>query len=578
MQLNNGRRFPALFVLLWSPFLMGQHHPGADCVSCHSSLKFGGTVYQNESASGVASNIAVTFVKPDGSITRPDDSNTSGNIFSSTLPDGKYLITVGATTSKTWHLLPAQRSCNTCHLVGGYPATGGSITMPDLHTSIPSSNDCTDCHHFPASMKLERVKTRGVLVSTKPALPIPGSQVQIGSQVYPFNPQEHSITSTRPDVFAPGFYSMFDVVLATCNKSNIPIEYIYDDSCKTHFITKLNNVTAEFWYHFSYDAGSGNSNEIQFKRANRWDEILWRPGVWIRVVTGENLQEIKNEFREEILRERQSGHMIPQVTFSINPTNYEGNPVESHRITVSKTFNNVQVTPHNFRATGFPSPYSKPFQPGVVTSMDIPLSLMDQGKLSAVAGVFYNYFAGNYIDSYYIVELGFPNIGTAHSSGRQGFVYVTENGTFNKLPNGADNKLHMTSDIHVIHAPDFSYWRWIELGNPYYESNEPITGLREESILDDHNSISRGFNLQAPYPNPFNGEAQISFNIFEPGDVTVEIWNMAGEKVEELFRFHIANRGIQKLAWKPKGVATGVYFIVMKHGQQIQERKLLYLK
>ena len=62
--------------------------------------------------------------------------------------------------------------------------------------------------------------------------------------------------------------------------------------------------------------------------------------------------------------------------------------------------------------------------------------------------------------------MGFSPDSIAHHSGRQGFIYVTENGSPQRLPNKADGKLHITSDILVIHAPDFTTWKWAELGNP----------------------------------------------------------------------------------------------------------------
>jgi hypothetical protein len=333
----------------------------------------------------------------------------------------------------------------------------------------------------------------------------------------------------------------------------------------------MNNINNDYWYHWSYDAGTGNSSELNFRRANRWDEALWRPGVWIKVVTGEDLAAIKTQYQEEVTRENADGHVIPNVQFSINPSDYKGNPEGSGRITVSRTFSNVVITPHNLRSEVYGSPYSKPFKPGVVTSLDIPLSLKDQSLINAVTGVFYNYFAGNYIDSYYVVELGFPGVGTAHSSGRQGIIYITENGSFNNLPNGADNKLHMTSDINVIHAPDFSYWRWIELGNPYYETIEP-------TLVEDYESISRGFNLHAPFPNPFTGELKLSYNIFYPGKVSISVIDMKGVEVSRLFEGEVSTLGIETLSWENGDLAPGVYLVIMRYNKQVQERIVIKTK
>ena len=565
-----------LFLLFSGSSAFSQHNPGKDCLSCHLNFKIGGTVFSDSTGVFVQPDVPIFLMDSAGIQIVLDQTNSHGNFSSPVLAKGSYLIQVGETASRTWHCIPAQGSCNTCHIVGGNDSDTRIKRFPVYHTTVPSDNDCRNCHHFPATQRLEQLMTPTVLNPARQALPLPDSQVEIAGRRFSFDPDQYNIESVRPDIFAPGFFSMFDVILVVADAHQIPIEYQYNVDYKTHFITKMNGISDNYWYHFSYDAGDGRRNEIKFRRANRWDETLWRPGVWIKVVSGENLAEIRQEYLEEIQREKSHGNMIPRVNFSISPSDFAGNPPESNRIRVNREFQNVPVTAHNLRSTGYPTPYSKPFQPGVVTSLDILLSLKDQGKLNVVTGAFYTYFTGHYIDSYYVVELGFPDVGTAHGSGRQGFVYTTENGSYNRLPNDADQKFHITSDIAVIHAPDFSYWRWVELGNPYYESEIPTKV--EQSIVEDYEAISRGFNLHAPFPNPFNREVNISFNLFEPGEVAVIIYNVLGQNIAKLIDEQSHDIGIQQLKWQPGEVSSGTYYVVMKFGERIQVRETVYLK
>lgn len=290
---------------------------------------------------------------------------------------------------------------------------------------------------------------------------------------------------------------------------------------------------------------------------------------------GENIPELQAAFRREIWREATQGHVIPSVRIRINPSNFQGNPEGSGRVTVSREFQNVRVTPHDWRAEGASDPTPKPFRTGVVTSLDILLSLRDQGELDLVTGVFYTHFAGHYIHSYYVVALGFPDVGTAHASGRQGFVYTTENGAPGLLPNGADAKMHITSDIHVVHAPDFSYWRWAELGNPYYESAAPGSEeLLRASIAEDFEALGRGFNLHRPVPL-IRGEGEedvfgVSFNVFEPGDYRLEVRDGSHEVVAVLHDGRVENIGLVKAAWTPSGLPGGRYTLVLTDGRHIQ--------
>ena len=108
-------------------------------------------------------------------------------------------------------------------------------------------------------------------------------------------------------------------------------------------------------------------------------------GVWIKVVTGEDLDSIKAEYLDEITRERAQGHVIPYVQIQLNPSPYNGNPSGSGRITVTRSYRNVAVSPHNLRSIGTSSLISKPFQAGVVTANDVLYSLKDLGKLTVVS-------------------------------------------------------------------------------------------------------------------------------------------------------------------------------------------------
>ena len=556
---------------------VSEHNPGRDCFVCHQDFAIGGTVFTQTSGTTTQPSLPVTFLNADGGEVVLDNTDTFGNFFSPTVPDGRYLFRIGDNMSRTWHDLPARSSCNTCHEVDGSGSNAHQKQFPVFHTRIPPDNDCTHCHHYPATMSLSDLSAPGVLTGSTNSDLNPTSQVDILGRVFPFDPDDYNISTARPDIFADGYYSMFDVILAVAAANDIRLEYVRDPGRNTHFVTKIDGSEGEYWYHFSYDTGRDRLTEMQYRRANRWDEALWRPGVWIQVVEGENLDEIKGEYREEILRENALGHVIPQVRISMNPTSYQGNPADSDRITFDRVFENVQVTAHDMRSVGYPSPYSKPFQPGVVTAMDVLYSLMDQRYLDLVTSVFYAQLGGFHIDSYFVVAMGFPDVGTAHASGRQGFVYTTDNGTYERLPNHAENNAHITSDILVIHAPDFAYWHWLELGNPYYET-ELTTGLEDASIQEDFAAISRGFNLHKPWPNPFQDEVSISFNIMEPGLVNLSIYDNLGRHIHTLLDQTITAIGPQRLLWQPSELTSGTYYVVLKHDSQMQVRSVIYIK
>jgi uncharacterized protein (TIGR03437 family) len=351
--------------------------------------------------------------------------------------------------------------------------------MPSGHNRIPADNDCSHCHHFPPTRTYDQLAAPGVLNGNAPPLPIASTTVEINGTAYAFDPSQQSIETVRPDVFAPGFFSLFDVILAVAGQNGIGVEYEYDDSAKTHWINSVDGVAGDYWYRWNFDTGNQDrQSEMGWKRNNRWDENLWRPGVAIRLsADGEDVAGLKAAYRAEIQREQQFGHVVGAVSIASNPGDVQGNPPESGRVAVQLDYTGVAVTAHNIRTGEFASPYLKPLQPGVVTVMDIALSLQDQGELDLVKTIFYDRINGSYIDAYFVQALGFPGIGVAHSSGSHGFVcrtHLGESSGFEGINvNDANGSLHIPLDLQVIHSPDYSLWRWMELGSHDYADDLP---------------------------------------------------------------------------------------------------------
>jgi hypothetical protein len=555
------------------------HHPGEDCLSCHAEFKLAGTVFADTEGTSPMPGVSLQMLNVDGGAVL--SSNAAGNVVSSDVPDGSYLIQLGEISSKTWHAIPEQGSCNTCHEPGGHASAVRTKRMPASHTSIPSDNACVHCHYFPASMAYEQLRTPGVLDGARLALPTDESYVEIKGVRYPFDPNDYVIETVRPDVFAPGYYSLFDVILAVAKRHGIAIDCEYDEAAKTHWISAIDGVPGDYWHHWVFDIGGRNpANDLNARRDNRWDELLWRPGARVRIVEGENLAELKQAYHAEIAREIASGSAVGNVSISINPGNYQGNPEGSGRVTVTREFRNVRVTAHGLRATTATHIYSKPFQPEVVTVADVVFSLEDQKLLTAVYPVFFDRIAGSYIDSFYIQALGFPDAGVAHASGSQGFICHTHlartNASNGRNINNAANVMHVPLDLMVIHSPDYSRWQWAQLGNPYYEKTEPQ--MYVQSILEDWDALERGFNLQVPYPQAFSDAVTIPYNMLELGAVDLSVQDPLGRSVATLLSEPVNDLGVHTITWQPRSEPGGTYSIVMKCNNVSQTRTVTYLK
>ena len=71
------------------------------------------------------------------------------------------------------------------------------------------------------------------------------------------------------------------------------------------------------------------------------------------------------------------------------------------------------------------------------------------------------------------------------------------------------------------------------------------------------------------YPNSFNSKTTIYFQLTQPQDVTISIYNLMGECFET---FVITNppKGINEIKWQPKNMVSGIYLIRI-HCQEFSE-------
>ena len=99
---------------------------------------------------------------------------------------------------------------------------------------------------------------------------------------------------------------------------------------------------------------------------------------------------------------------------------------------------------------------------------------------------------------------------------------------------------------------------------------------------EDVEIIPQANALSQNYPNPFNPETSIDFSTKEAGNVTIDIYNIKGQKVKTLLNEHRA-AGRHTLVWNGRdennrSVASGVYFYRMKNGKFSSTKKMILMK
>ena len=85
------------------------------------------------------------------------------------------------------------------------------------------------------------------------------------------------------------------------------------------------------------------------------------------------------------------------------------------------------------------------------------------------------------------------------------------------------------------------------------------------------------FALYDPYPNPFNPETTIAFELPKPGEVSLVVYDIQGREVSRLIDGW-QSAGVHEAVFSGSELASGVYFALLQAGDFQQTRKLLLVK
>lgn len=90
-------------------------------------------------------------------------------------------------------------------------------------------------------------------------------------------------------------------------------------------------------------------------------------------------------------------------------------------------------------------------------------------------------------------------------------------------------------------------------------------------------ALPREYALYNNYPNPFNAETVVPFDIPEAGDVSLEVYNLMGQKVATLVNGRM-NAGHHTVNWDASQYSSGIYFYKLTAGEKVFTRRMTLLK
>ena len=164
----------------------------------------------------------------------------------------------------------------------------------------------------------------------------------------------------------------------------------------------------------------------------------------------------------------------------------------------------------------------------------------------------------------------YPNIGTDASPS------FSNQGEKIKLENGDDLKVVSRAHIELV---DWDHNGTMDL---IVGDNDGTINLflnTQTGINDDLASDQKPqrFTLLPNYPNPFNAETTIRYDMPKDGFVRIAIYDIHGRKVAELVD-DVKSAGSYRITWDAGDYPSGTYLIRLQAGSFVEMRKCILLK
>ncbi len=90
-------------------------------------------------------------------------------------------------------------------------------------------------------------------------------------------------------------------------------------------------------------------------------------------------------------------------------------------------------------------------------------------------------------------------------------------------------------------------------------------------------NLPQKLDLHPAYPNPFNSQVRIPFQVPRFGRVKIDIYDLSGQHVAKIMDM-VLEQGTHQTLWDPGNLSSGMYFIRISSGRVQAVRKILYLK
>ena len=208
------------------------------------------------------------------------------------------------------------------------------------------------------------------------------------------------------------------------------------------------------------------------------------------------------------------------------------------------------------------------------------------------------YYNENYFSNWNNDLYKFDPVGASIEVGSSDYWGSTD---INELNTTFDNVVDSNGVYHLVTHPNILEWdedfTWVHLehisnrkdiwyvGFGHLYLYRFVQSAFHENILASYNdteSLFKTFMLYPNYPNPFNPTTTIRYNLLQSSLVNITIYDMMGRKIKTLIN-QSQDVGQRSIVWKATNdfghpVSTGIYLYQIHAGDNIQTKKMIFLK
>ena len=95
--------------------------------------------------------------------------------------------------------------------------------------------------------------------------------------------------------------------------------------------------------------------------------------------------------------------------------------------------------------------------------------------------------------------------------------------------------------------------------------------------LNNDNDKQLIFNLDTPYPNPFNPMVNFDLNVSETEYFDINIYDIQGNKIDHIWSGFL-NYGVHSFNWNGTNQSTGIYIIKCNTDNMVSTQKIFLIK